>query len=139
MADENVERPRAVPEAARADKPPRKVQRQPPTIKPKKEEAKAKGSKLERAKAWSDGILSVVKTVTLLTVTGMIVWLAANVIWHDREQRQVSFEIDPKVEKLIFDLGVDFDLRAEVRDQTNSRIRVVKSFLQASLFKNIDL
>ena len=139
MADENVERPGAVPEAARADKPPRKVQRQPPTIKPKPKEEKAKGSRLERAKAWSDSVLSVVKTVTLLAVTGMIVWLATNVIWHDRGQRRVSFEIDPKVEKLIFDLGVDFDLRAGVRDETNSRIRGVKSFLEAGLFKNIDL
>ncbi|HWN95650.1 MAG TPA: hypothetical protein VNT99_11500, partial [Methylomirabilota bacterium] len=92
---------------------------------------------MERVKAWFETVFSLAKATTLIGVLAVIGLLFWNVISRERGQRQITFDLDPKIEKFFFDRGVDSDLRAELLDETNSRIQGVKSFLADGLFKDV--
>jgi hypothetical protein len=84
-------------------------------------------------KAWSDAFLSVTK---LIVLAGLVV-LAVIVVRSELAQRRVMIDIDKNVEKLLFDLGADLDLRSALLEETNSRMEGVKSFLKANMFVRV--
>ncbi|MGB9364790.1 MAG: hypothetical protein WCE79_02125 [Xanthobacteraceae bacterium] len=114
----------------------RKIQRGPDRDKTKPA-VPAREKFRERVKGWSEAALAALKVFTMALAIGAVGFLGFQFIWRDQAQRQITVEVDPKVEKFMFDRGVDFDLRAELRDETTSRIQGVRSFLGATLFTDV--
>jgi len=134
MAQKNQPADRSNKSVDHSAKKPRKILEEPSHDDSK---SGAGGGPTELLKTWSDTILSTAKAATLLIGVTLVIWLAWTIVGVDRKQRQVSFEIDSKIENLFLELGVDFDLRSTVGDETNSRINAVRSFLEKTLFKSI--